>query len=41
MAFFQNPLEELKEDIIVGLVTRSVRLIDWMKQTEVVPYYTE
>lgn len=41
MAFFQNPKEALKEDLIVNLITRSVGLINWMKNTEVVPYYTE
>ena len=41
MAFFLNPDEELKEKIIVDLITRSVKLISWMKQSEVAPYYCE
>lgn len=41
MAFFQNPENNYKEDVLVDLITRSVGLISWMKQDEVVPYYTE
>lgn len=41
MALFLNPDEELKEKIIVDLIARSVKLISWMKQSEVAPYYCE
>lgn len=41
VAFFLNPKEELKEDVVVDLVMRSVGLIGWMKEEDAVPYYCE
>ena len=41
MAFFLNPKEELKEDVIIDNIVRSVAQIGWMKQPDRVPYYTE
>lgn len=41
VAYFLNPDEDIRKDVIVDLVVRSVTLIEWMKIEEVVPYYTE
>lgn len=41
LAFFFHPNPELKEDIVVDLVSRAVGLISWMKVEDVQPYYAE
>jgi hypothetical protein len=41
MAFFQSPTQVLKKDIVTDLIVRSVWLIGWMKQWDVLPYYCE
>lgn len=41
VAFFTNPQEELKKDIMTDVIKRAVGLISWRETSEVQPYYCE
>ena len=41
MAFFENEKKELIENLVDDVISRAVGLIAWMREGEVLPYYSE